>query len=60
MQTRDSVIRRIFSEQDDDVHAESRIYYCKSYFTNSVEELVDSIRRQFVASVKDDVGQPTT
>jgi len=48
--------RNNFRTQDDDVHNESRIYYCKqldtlsrfglsSYFTNSVEVLVDSIRR---------------
>ena len=46
----------IFRAQDDDVHTESTIYYCKqldttsrfglsSYFTNSVEVLVHSIRR---------------
>jgi len=54
--TCDSVVRSIFRAQDDDVHTESRIYYCKqldttsrfglsSYFTNSVEEFVDSIQR---------------
>ena len=49
--TCDSVVRNIFWAQDDNVHTESRIYYCKqldttsrfglsSYFTNSVEVLV--------------------
>ena len=46
---------KCFRAQDNDVHTESRIYYCKqlhtlsrfglsSYFTISVEVLVDSIR----------------
>ena len=51
-----TVVRGIFRAQHDDVHTESRIYYFKQldttsrfglsfYFTNSVEVLVDSIRR---------------
>ena len=56
MLTCDSVVRTIFRVQDDDVHTESRIFYCEQldttsrfglslYFTNSVEVLVDSILR---------------